>query len=129
MARAATALLTQDGYHVLFVSTTQQALDIQKNETPSVIIVEAEGGEVSGHDLCAIVKTSERLQHVPVILMTRSAMPSDYSAGHRLGAMMCMAKPCKPARLQQAVHLVEAPPSQQSAYSAAFNMGAFVRTC
>jgi hypothetical protein len=40
-----------------------------------------------------------------------------------------MAKPCKPARLQQAVHLVAAPPSQQSVYSAAFNMGAFVRTC
>ena len=69
MARAATALLTQDGYHVLFVSTTQQALDILKNETPNVIIAEAEGGEVSGHDLCAIVKTSERLQHVPVILI------------------------------------------------------------
>ena len=129
MANAATALLTQDGYHVLFVSTTQQALDILKNETPNVIIAEAEGGEVSGHDLCAIVKTSERLQHVPVILMTRSAMPSDYSAGHRLGAMVCMAKPCKPARLQQAVHLVAAPPSQQSVYSAAFNMGVFVRTC
>jgi CheY-like chemotaxis protein len=129
MASAATALLTQDGYHVLFVSTTQQALDILKNETPSVIIAEAEGGEVSGHDLCAIVKTSQRLQHVPVILMTRSAMPSDYSAGHRLGAMLCMAKPCKPARLQQAVHLVAAPPSAQSVYSARFNMGAFVRTC
>ena len=129
MASAATALLTQDGYHVLFVSTTQQALDILKNETPNVIIAEAEGGEVSGHDLCAIVKTSERLQHVPVILMTQSALPSDYSAGRLLGAVVCMAKPCKPARLRQAVHLVAAPPSQQSVYSAAFNMGAFVRTC
>jgi CheY-like chemotaxis protein len=94
-----------------------------------VIIAEAEGGEVSGHDLCAIVKTSERLQHVPVILMTKSALPSDYSAGHRLGAMVCMAKPCKPARLQQAVHLVAAPPSERSVYSAAFNTGPFVRTC
>src|SRR5262249_38300637 len=76
MARAATALLEQDGYHVLFVGTTQQALDVLKNETPNVIVAEAEGGEVSGHDLCAIVKTCERLQHIPVILLTRSAMPS-----------------------------------------------------
>ena len=106
MARAATALLNQDGYHALCVSTTQQALDVLKNETPNVIIAEAEGGEISGHDLCAIVKTCERLQHIPVILMTRSAMPSDYSNAHRLGAMVCMTKPCKPARLQQAVHLV-----------------------
>jgi CheY-like chemotaxis protein len=129
MAHAASVLLSQDGYHVLFVSTAQQALDILKNETPDVIVAEAEGGEISGHDLCAIVKTSERLQHIPVILMTASALPSDYATGRRLGAVVCMMKPCKPAQLRQAVHLVAPPPSQQSVYSAAFNMGSFVRTC
>ncbi len=129
MAQATTTLLTQDGYHVLFVSTAQQALDILKTETPSVIVAETEGDEISGHDLCAIVKTSERLQHIPVILMTTAALPSDYSTGRRLGAVVCMTKPCKPARVQQAVHLVAPPPSHQSVYSAAFNMGTFVRTC
>jgi DNA-binding response OmpR family regulator len=114
---------------LLLCPSRASPLDILKNETPNVIIAEAEGGEGSGHDLCAIVKTSERLQHVPVILMTQSALPSDYSAGRLLGAVVCMAKPCKPARLRQAVHLVAPPPSQQSVYSAAFNMGAFVRTC
>ena len=113
----------------MFVSTAEQALDILKTETPNVIVAATEGGEISGHDLCAIVKTSERLQHIPVILMTTSALPSDYSTGHRLGAVVCMTKPCKPARVQQAVHLVAAPPSEQSVYSAAFNMGTFVRTC
>ena len=129
IANDTTALLEQDGYHVLFVRTAQQALDILKNETPNVILAEAECGEVSGHDLCVIVKTCERLQHIPVILMMRSAMPSDYSAGHQLGAVLCMAKPCKPARIQQAVRLVAPPPSHQSVYSGAFNMGTFVRTC
>jgi CheY-like chemotaxis protein len=129
VAQAITGLLTQDGYHVLFVSTAEQALDILKTETPSVIVAATEGGEISGHDLCAIVKTSERLQHIPVILMTTSALPSDYSTGHRLGAVVCMTKPCKPSRVQQAVHLVAPPPSEQSVYSAAFNMGTFVRTC
>jgi CheY-like chemotaxis protein len=129
MAQAITGLLTQDGYQVLFVSTAEQALDILKTETPNVIVAATEGGEISGHDLCAIVKTSERLQHIPVILMTTSALPSDYSTGHRLGAVVCMTKPCKPARVQHAVHLVAAPPSEQSVYSAAFNMGTFVRTC
>ena len=129
MAHATSVLLCQDGYHVLFVSTAQQALDILKNETPDVIIAEAEGGEISGHDLCAIVKTSERLQHIPVILTTTSALPSDYSTGRQLGAVVCMTRPCKPAQLRQAVHLVAPPPSQQSVYSAAFNMGSFVRTC
>ena len=46
-----TVLLNEDGYHVLFVPTAQQALDILKTETPDVIIAEAEGSEISGNDL------------------------------------------------------------------------------
>jgi two-component system, sensor histidine kinase ChiS len=128
LAHAASTLLTQDGYNVMFVATAKEALEILKSETPDVIIAEAEGGEISGKDLCAIVKTNDRLQHIPVILVTESGKPSDYAAVHGLGAVVCMSKPCQPAKLLQAVHLVAPPPSEQSVYSAAFNMNSFVRT-
>jgi CheY-like chemotaxis protein len=127
MASTMRDLLQQDGYHAVFVSTTQQALDILRSETPDVLLAEVECGEISGQDLCAIVKTNERLRHIPVILLTRSALPSDYSAGHLLGAVVCMAKPCQPERLQRAVHLVAPPTSQRPAYSPRFNMNSFVR--
>jgi CheY-like chemotaxis protein len=120
--------LEQDGYQVVYVSTAQQALDILRIETPDVLIAEAEGGEISGQDLCAIVKKSDRLQHVPVILLTKSGLPSDYAAGHRIGAIICMMKPCKPEHLQNAVHVVAAPPSQRTAYSGRFNIASYVRT-
>ena len=129
MAHTMSVLLNEDGYHTVFVATAQQALDILKTETPDVILAEAEGSGICGNDLCAIVKSSERLCHVPVILMTSAAMPSNYATGHMLGAVVCIAKPCWPDKLQQAVHLVAPPPSEQSMYSAAFNVGSFVRTC
>jgi CheY-like chemotaxis protein len=128
MARAMCELLEQDGYNVVFVSTAKEALDILRYETPDVILADAEGGEISGQDLCAIVKKNDRLQHIPVILLTDSALPSDYSASHKLGAVVCMMRPCLPARLQRAVHLVAAPPTQRTIYSARFNMAPFVRT-
>jgi CheY-like chemotaxis protein len=128
LAGAMRSLLQDDGYQVVFVSTAHQALAILATEIPDVILAEVEGGEISGQDLCAIVKKDERLQHVPVILLTSSALPSDYSASHRLGAVVCMMKPCKPGRLQHAVHLVAPPPAERSVYSARFNMSAFVRT-
>ena len=128
LASAMRALLQNDGYQVVFVSTAHQALAILATEMPDVIVAEAEGGEISGQDLCVIVKKDERLQHVPVILLTSSALPSDYSASHKLGAVVCMMKPCRPACLQHAVHLVAPPPAQRSVYSAQFNMSAFVRT-
>jgi CheY-like chemotaxis protein len=128
MADATIKLLEQDGYKVVMVRTTQQALDILEHDTPDVLLARAEGGVVSGRDLCTMVKRNLRLQHIPVILLTTSALPSDYSAGHRAGAVVCMRTPCEPERLQQAVHLVAAPPGQRSVYSARFNMSAFVRT-
>ena len=122
------AILEEDGYHVASVISAQDAFDVIKSETPDVIVAEVECGEPSGHDLCAIVKKSERHQHIPVILMMRSAAPADYSMSHELGAVVCLAKPFKPDRLRHVVHLVAPPPSQRSAYSAQFNISSFVRT-
>ncbi len=128
VAGALRAILEKDGYHVVAVSTAQDALDILHNETPEVILAEAEGDEISGKDLCAIVKTCPRLQHIPVILLTTSALPSDYATSHQIGAVVCMMIPCKPERLRCAIHLVATPPALCSVYSARFNVASFVRT-
>lgn len=129
-ARALCAILEKDGYHVVAVSTAKEALDILSSEAPDVILAEAEcqGQEISGKDLCAIVKTCPRLQHIPVILLTSSALPSDYATSHQVGAVVCMTIPCKPERLRSAIHLVAAPPALRSVYSARFNVASFVRT-
>jgi CheY-like chemotaxis protein len=111
-------LLQNDGYTVVIVATAQAALDVLRTTVPSVFLAEVEGEDMSGHDLCLIIKRNDRLQHVPVILLTRSAQPADYSASHQLGAVVCMAKPFKPERLLHVVRLVAPPPSQKSAYGA-----------
>lgn len=121
-------LLEQDGYQVVIVSSAQEALDVLQAHTPDVVFAQAEGGRLSGRDLCITVKGTLRLQHIPVILMTNSALPSDYSASHRAGAVMCIRIPCEPERLQRAVHLVARPPTHRSAYSGVFNMSSFTRT-
>jgi CheY-like chemotaxis protein len=127
-ARALREILEKDGYHVVVVSTAQDGLDILHSETPNVILAEAEGHEICGKDLCAIVKTNARLQHIPVILLTTSALPSDYATSHQIGAVVCMCIPCRPERLRSAIHLVAPPPGLCSVYSARFNVSSFVRT-
>lgn len=111
-------VLSSDGYTVVIVPTAQQALDILRNTVPTVFLAEVEGTDMSGHDLCLIIKRNDRLQRVPVILLTKSAQPADYSASHQLGAVVCMAKPFKPERLLHVVRLVSPPPTQKSAYGA-----------
>ena len=104
------SLLSQDGYTVTVVPTAQAALDILRTAIPAVFIAEVEGADMSGHDLCLIIKRNDRLAGVPVILLTRSAQPADYASSHQLGAVVCMAKPFKPERLRNVVRLVAPPP-------------------
>lgn len=104
-------MLEEDGYTVIAVPTAQAALEILRTTVPSVFIAEVEAEDMSGQDLCVIIKQNERLEKVPVILLTRSAQPADYATSHQLGAVVCMAKPFKPERLQQVVRLVAPPPA------------------
>jgi CheY-like chemotaxis protein len=114
-------ILSNDGYTVIIVPTAQQALDVLRTTVPSVFIAEVEGPEMSGHDLCLIVKRNDRLSRVPVILITSSAQPADYTASHQMGAVVCMAKPFKPERLLHVVRLVAPPPQLRSAYQSPRN--------
>lgn len=110
------SVLQQDGYNVVIVSAATEALEFLKTTVPAVFVAEVEAKDMSGQDLCLIVKRNDRLQRVPVILLTRSAQPSDYAASHQLGAVVCMAKPFKPERFLHVVRLV-APPPPKHAYA------------
>jgi CheY-like chemotaxis protein len=111
-------ILQSDGYTVIVVATAQEALEVLRTTVPAVFLAEVEGEDMTGHDLCLIIKRNDRLQRVPVVLLTRSAQPADYSASHQLGAVVCMAKPFKPERLLHVVRLVAPPPTQKSVYGA-----------
>jgi CheY-like chemotaxis protein len=130
LGHALQELLEKDGYQVVTVEKPRQALEIIQTETPHVIIAaaEAEGTDICGNELCAVVKGTVRLHHIPVILITASAKPADYAASHQVGAVVCLAKPYKIESVRQAVRLVATPPSQCSGYSSGFNIASFVRT-
>lgn len=121
-------MLQQDGYAVVTVATAHDALEMLKTTVPAVFIAEVECEDISGHDLCLIIKRNDRLRRVPVVLLTRSAQPADYSASHEMGAVVCMAKPFKPERLQHVVRLVAPPPAMADSYGASKDANAVERS-
>ncbi len=98
--------LQNEGYEIFAVGTSAEARDILDVFTPALVIAEVEGEGLAGFDICAHVKSSSRLQNIPVVLVTRSAYPSDYSTAHSVGAVVCMAKPFKQERLGHVVRLL-----------------------
>jgi CheY-like chemotaxis protein len=108
------AYLSGEGYKVIAVETASDAREVLNLLTPALLIAEIEGEGLPGYDLCVHVKATPRLKHIPVLLTTGSAYPSDYSAAHSLGAVVCMAKPYRQERLGHVVRLLVAPAGASS---------------
>lgn len=108
------AELERDGYAVDAVTTAAEALTIARNRQPAAIICEAEpvegaaavGNEMSGYDLCVVVRRNPKFARTPVILTTRTGLPSDFATAHALGATVCVAKPYELARMSNVLRML-----------------------
>lgn len=109
--------LSGEGYKVIALDSASDAREVLNMLTPVLLIAEIEGEGLPGFDLCVHVKTTPRLEHIPVMLTTESAYPSDYSSAHSLGAVVCLAKPFRQERLGHVVRLL-APPNQVDPHAA-----------
>lgn len=101
-----------EGYDVIAVNNAADAREVLNMMTPALLIAEVEGEGLPGFDLCVHIKSTSHLSHVPVILTTKSAYPSDYANAHSLGAVVCMAKPYKQERMGHVVRLLA--PTEQA---------------
>jgi CheY-like chemotaxis protein len=127
MADAMRSLLQNEGYTVLIVQTGQAALDVLKTTVPVVFVTEEDNADMSGHDLCAIIKRNERLQQVPIILLTEAEQSSDNAPSRETEAVVCMTKPFTAERLSNVIRLIAPPPSQRSVYGARLQPSAVER--
>lgn len=94
------------GYEVTVLHSAGEARAALSAFTPALVITDLEGEERPGYELCARMKATPRLQHVPVMLLTYSAHPRDYARARSLGAVVCMAKPFDVERLGHVVQLL-----------------------
>jgi DNA-binding response OmpR family regulator len=98
--------LSHHDLEVMTASSGGDALDILKNLTPAVLILDVMMDGISGYDLCHVVKRDKRLQNVPVIFLTSRGTPEDFKTGHDLGAVIYMVKPLKVEKLLNIVNML-----------------------
>lgn len=99
-------LLERNGYSVKTAPSGKEALQILRNMQPALLILDVTMPEMSGYDLCQVVKRDKRLQKVPVIFLTAKGTPQDYKTGHEMGAVIYMVKPFNASRLLKVVQLL-----------------------
>ncbi len=86
-----------------FVDSPAAAIDLTREFTPDVILLDAEMPEMHGFDVCMRFKADARLADIPVIFVTSHCDPAFEIAGLRAGAADFVTKTTSQAVLAQRV--------------------------
>jgi two-component system alkaline phosphatase synthesis response regulator PhoP len=91
--------LKRAGYHVLTAVNGSEALATLAAEIPNLIILDAMLPPPDGYKVCRIIKSNQRYQNVPVLMLSAKGMREDVARGYEAGADYYITKPIKPTDL------------------------------
>jgi len=75
--KLAKANLTASGYKVFLAANGEKGLELAKLEHPNLILLDLRMPGMSGWDVLMALKTNQRLQKIPVIIMTATVPDSE----------------------------------------------------
>lgn len=94
----------RNGYASLTAANGKEALDYARNKNPDCIILDLMLPDMSGLDICRILKNDDSTAAIPIIMVTAKTEDSDIVTGLELGADDYVTKPFSPrvlvARIQ-----------------------------
>jgi len=86
-------LLEENGFQVTIAANGKQALLAAQSQKPTLIISDIVMPEMDGYELCKAIKSDEKLQDIPVILVTTLSDSQDVIRGLECGADNFIRKP------------------------------------
>jgi two-component system phosphate regulon response regulator PhoB len=85
--------LRQAGYQVVQAATGAEALSRARSLRPQVIVLDLNLPDVSGTDVCRLLKADDDTRGIPILMLTARGGESDRILGLELGADDYVAKP------------------------------------
>ncbi len=100
--------LDKNGYRVSMAVTGEEALLRVRAELPDLIILDLMLPGIDGLEVCKKLKSNNKTQHIPIIMLTAKGEEVDIVTGLELGADDYVTKPFSPkvliARLRRILH-------------------------
>ena len=88
--------LSKEGYRVNCVGTGEDALAEARKMLPDLIVLDLLLPTVDGLEVCRLLKSDSKTQHIPIIMLTAKSEEADVVAGLELGADDYLTKPFSP---------------------------------
>ncbi len=86
-------LMKKNGFDVLVARNGTEALDIIKEQLPSIVLLDIMMPDVDGYQICAYIKSQKILNHCKVIFLSAKSSEADIQKGLDLGASLYITKP------------------------------------
>jgi CheY-like chemotaxis protein len=97
------------GFTVDEAITGAAAVERALNSPPDAIVLDIRLPDISGWDVCRILKTDPRAAAIPIIILTAAATPTLGEQAAASGCAAYLLKPCLPDELTNAVRQVLRP--------------------
>lgn len=91
--------LRGEGFSVEIVTNGRVALTAVKNQPPALVILDLMLPEISGLDLCRMIKSNPGTDKVPIVMLSARTEEIDRVLGFELGADDYVVKPFSPREL------------------------------
>jgi CheY-like chemotaxis protein len=88
----------EEGLEVIAVSDGAEAIEKLADTSPDIVLADVFMPRMNGYQVCEHIKQTERLRHIPVMLMVGSFEPFDEVEARRVGADDILTKPFQSIR-------------------------------
>ncbi|PJZ45802.1 HD domain-containing phosphohydrolase [Leptospira brenneri] len=103
--------ILQNDYTLLFAKDGLKAIELAESQEPDLILLDVMMPEMTGHEVCTVLKSKEKTKFIPVIFVTALTDVGDEEKGFQLGAVDYIMKPVSPpivkARIKNHLSLVD----------------------
>lgn len=103
--------LEASGYQVLNLTEPARAMTALVRQRPSAILMDINMPEIDGYELCKILRQTDALKEIPIIMLTGRDGLIDRMRAHMVGATEYLTKPIEPQALldvlQKLITIVE----------------------
>jgi DNA-binding response OmpR family regulator len=105
-------MLTKEGYEIIEAESGEEALEVLKENSPDLILLDVMMPGLDGWETCAKMKSEEKTNSIPIIMLTAKTADEDkIKALEECGAVWHISKPIDRSKFIEAVKWVlESPP-------------------